>query len=57
MDANEALWIKEQMKKHGCVERAYALAQSLSNEAVSAVTSYDETALIGIIGDMMKREF
>lgn len=57
LDANEALWIKEQMKKHGCVERAYALAQSLSNEAVSAVTSYDETALIGIIGDMMKREF
>jgi octaprenyl-diphosphate synthase len=57
LDVDEALWIKEQMKKHSCVERAYALAQTLSNEAISAVSHYDETALVGIIDDMMKREF
>lgn len=57
LDADEASWIKEQMKEHRCVEASYALAQRLSNEAITAVSRYDETALVGIIDDMMKREF
>ncbi len=57
LDADEASWIKEKMKKHRSVEASYALAQRLSNEAVTAVSHYDETALVGIIDDMMKREF
>lgn len=57
LDAEESLWIKEEMKKHGCVEQSYLLAQKLSNEAIGAVAKYDETALVSILGDMMKREF
>lgn len=57
LDAEESLWIKEEMKKHGCVEQSYLLAQKLSNEAISAVAKYDETALVSILDDMMKREF
>lgn len=57
LDADEALWIKEEMKTHSCIEASYTLAQRLSNEAIGAVSHYNETALMGIIDDMMKREF
>jgi len=57
LDVSEALWIKTQMKEHRSVEMSYALARSLSDEAIDAVQKHDEKELISILDDMMKREF
>ncbi len=50
-----AAWIKAKMKEHQSVERSYALAQSLSDKAIAAVS--DDERLVGIIESMMKRSF
>jgi len=57
LDADESLWIKSQMKLHKSVEQSYALARSLSDEAISAVAKHDEAELVSILEEMMKREF
>lgn len=57
LDAKEALWIKEQMKAHRSVEMSYALARSLSDEAIKAVQKHDEKELVSILEEMMGREF
>ena len=53
--AEDALWIKAKMQEHKSIERSYALAQRLSDEALVAVG--DEPALRVIIETMMERSF
>jgi len=57
LDIEESTWIKEQMKKHKSVERSYALARSLSDDAIKAMSAHDEKELVLILEDMMQREF
>ncbi|HIC42780.1 MAG TPA: polyprenyl synthetase family protein, partial [Sulfurimonas sp.] len=57
LDADESMWIKTQMKAHTSVEKSYALARSLSDEAIKAVQKHDEQNLILILEDMMQRDF
>ena len=54
---DESSWIKSQMKEHKSVERSYALARSLSDEAIKAVSKHDENELVSILEEMMRREF
>ncbi len=51
---DETRWLKSSMQEHHCVERSYALAQKLSNEALGCV---NDTALHDILETMMKRTF
>jgi len=51
----DSLWIKAKMKEHKSIERSYAVARKLSDEALSAVG--DEPALRAIIESMMERRF
>ena len=55
LSAEDAAWIKAKMKEHKSVERSYALAQELSNKAITAVAG--DERLVGIIESMMKRSF
>jgi len=57
LNADESLWIKEQMKAHKSVEMSYALARRLSDEAIDSVKKHDEKELVEILDAMMKREF
>ena len=55
LSAENAAWIKAKMKEHKSVERSYALAQKLSDKAISAISG--DERLVGIIESMMKRSF
>ncbi len=55
LSTENAAWIKSKMKAHHCVERSYALAQTLSERAIKAVEG--DERLSGIITSMMKRSF
>ncbi|MDF1874703.1 polyprenyl synthetase family protein [Sulfurimonas sp. SAG-AH-194-I05] len=55
IDTSEALWIKQEMQKHKCIEKSFALAKELSHEAMNAVK--EETALIEILQTMIKRSY
>ena len=57
LSEDESLWIKSQMKEHKSVERSYALARELSDEAIIAVQKHDEVELVAILEEMMRREF
>jgi len=57
LDTNESVWIKSQMKEYKSVERSYALARTLSDEAIKAVSKHNETELVDILEEMMRREF
>lgn len=57
LNTDESIWIKLQMKEHKSVERSYALARTLSDEAIKAVSKHDEKELVLILEDMMQREF
>ena len=57
LDVDESNWIKSQMKMYKSVERSYALARTLSDEAIIAVQKHDEKELVLILEDMMQREF
>jgi len=48
-------WIRSQMKKHHCIERAYKLAQNLSQEAKEAIDGEDE--LVAILDKMLQRSY
>jgi len=50
----ESAWILSEMKTHQSVERSYALARKLSNEAIAAV---DDVSLHAVIETMMERRF
>ena len=51
----ESLWIKEKMADHKSVEKSFALAVKLSDEAKSVVN--DDTELIAILETMIKRSY
>ncbi len=51
----DSLWIKAKMKEHKSIERSFAVARKLSDEALEAVG--DEPALRVIIESMMERTF
>ncbi|MDF1880268.1 polyprenyl synthetase family protein [Sulfurimonas sp. MAG313] len=53
----DSLWIKTKMKEHKSVERSYQLARNLSDEAITIMTKHNEPELVGILEDMMSREF
>lgn len=57
LDPDESAWIKSQMKAHRSVEKSYALARQLSDEAISVIAQHGEASLVAIIDEMMKREF
>jgi octaprenyl-diphosphate synthase len=51
----ETLWIKEKMAEHKCVEKSFALALQLSEEAKKAVS--EDVELIAILDTMIKRSY
>lgn len=55
LDKEEALWIKEKMQEHKSIEKSFALAQKLSNEAMQAVK--EDAGLIEILETMIKRSY
>ena len=55
LESEESIWIKEMMDKHKCIEKSFAIAQKLSNEAMKAVK--DDAVLIEILQTMIKRSY
>jgi octaprenyl-diphosphate synthase len=55
LEREDAAWIKAKMEEHKTIERSYALARRLSNEAVAAVEGDKE--LGAIIETMMERSY
>ena len=55
LDTEESAWVKSRLEAHRCVEKSYALARRLSDEAVAAVP--DEPELAAVIESMMERRF
>ena len=55
INASEAMWIKDMMDKHKCIEKSFLRAQKLSDEAMLAVK--DDPALVGILETMIKRSY
>ncbi len=55
IDKDESAWILAELKKYGCVEQSYALAQKLTDEALEAIQG--EKALEEVLQTMMKRNF
>ena len=55
IDEKETLWIKNMMHTHKSVERSFALAQTLSQEAMQAVC--DDKELVSILETMIKRSY
>lgn len=55
INASEAMWIKDMMDKHKCIEKSFSRAQKLSDEAMLAVK--DDPALVGILETMIKRSY
>ena len=57
LDADESAWIKLKMKEFKSVEQSYVLARKLSDDAIKIMHKHDEKELMGILEEMMKREF
>jgi len=55
LDKEDTLWIKEKMQEHKSIEKSFALAQKLSNEAMQAVK--EDAGLIEILETMIKRSY
>jgi len=55
LSEDESLWIRDMMAQHKTVEKSFALAQKLSNEAMSAIK--DDAGLIEILQTMIKRSY
>ena len=55
LQESDILWIQEKMKVHESIERSFALATRLSNEAMQAVK--DDTELVEILKTMIKRSY
>ncbi|MBU1658079.1 polyprenyl synthetase family protein [bacterium] len=55
IDKNEILWIQEKMGVHKSIEKAFKLAQMLSEEAMQAVQ--DDKELVGILQTMIQRSY
>ncbi len=55
LSVEESAWIRTKMDEHHSIEKAYALARTLSDEAIKSVSG--DTELIAIIETMMKRSY
>lgn len=52
---DEMDWIKAKMQEYKCIEKSFALAKKLSDEAMKAVA--DDEALVAILETMIKRSY
>jgi len=57
LDANDQAWIKEKMAQHKVIEKTFAKAKALIDEAVEKVKKYDEEYLVEIAMAMIERKF
>jgi len=57
LSEDEALWIKGKMRENRVVERAYAEAKALVEEAIKLMDSVGEEGLSDIARAMIEREF
>jgi octaprenyl-diphosphate synthase len=55
ISSEESEWIKSKMQEHNCVERSFALAVKLSEEAKQALSG--DEALIAILDTMIQRSY
>ncbi len=55
ISADESAWIQAKMAEHKTVERSFALAQKLSDEAKEALS--DDEALVEILNTMIQRSY
>jgi len=54
---DEQLWIKAKMKEYQIIEKSFAEAKVLAQEAISLMNVYGEAALSGIAMAMIERDF
>lgn len=57
LSEDEANWIKSAMKKHQIIEKAYAEAETLIEEAITSMESLGEQDLSNIAKSMIERKF
>jgi len=57
LNTNEQEWIKMQMKKYKIIEKSYAEAKVLIDEAIALMSSEKEEALSSIAREMIERDF
>jgi len=57
LSIDEQKWIKEKMSQYHVIEDTLSLARSLGEDALNAIKSDNDEVLIGIIKDMIEREF
>jgi octaprenyl-diphosphate synthase len=57
LDASEQAWVKQMMQTHKVIEKTYAKAKALIDEAVQKMDRYDENYLVDIATQMIDREF
>ncbi|HSR73252.1 MAG TPA: polyprenyl synthetase family protein [Sulfurovum sp.] len=57
LSQEEQLWIKERMQKHHIIQKSYAQAKQLVEEAIALMNSRGEDALSNIAMQMIDRDF
>jgi len=57
LDTNDQAWIKEKMAQHKVIEKTFAKAKALIDEAVEKIKKYDEAYLVEIATAMIERKF
>lgn len=55
LSKEDTIWLKEQMKHYQTIEKSFALAEKLSNEAQEAMK--DDEELVAILDTMIKRSY
>ncbi|MFT7859362.1 MAG: polyprenyl synthetase family protein [Sulfurimonas sp.] len=55
LTSEESVWIKENMERYQTIEKSFALAQKLSNEAQEVIK--DDQELVAILETMIKRSY
>jgi octaprenyl-diphosphate synthase len=54
---DEQLWIKAKMKEYQIIEKSFAEAKVLAEEAINLMNAHGEVALSGIAMAMIERDF
>ena len=57
LSSNEAVWIKKKMQAYGVIEKSFAEAKVLVEEAITLMNDRSESALSGIAMAMIERNF
>lgn len=55
LDENDSMWVMKKFKEYGCIEKSFALAKKLSDEAKEIVKNDEE--LVQILDTMIKRSY